>query len=188
MRTLLSIVIQTRVPGQILSLVLLCVGASLVAAVILMPTYLENRELEWQRQLLSLQAQRMAEQDEAYRQSLEALDRGEPILLERLAYEYLNLKPSETTLIAQSPDTSDDGGREMKRIEDWVRRRLPQVGVDLPPLSPLSTHQAKLAHISTGRARLPMLILGSALLILGLILPGPVRRSKPADSVASSDQ
>jgi hypothetical protein len=182
MKTLLTIVTQTRLFGQILSLAMLIVGVGLVTAVILMPTHLENREMEWQRQFLALQAERIGEQDKAYQQSLEALDRGEPILLERLAYEYLNLKPAETTLVDQNLRIAEDGTKETKRVEDWIRRRLPQVGVDLPPLPQLASHEARLAHVATGRARLPMLILGSALLILGLILPGPGRKSTQPDS------
>ena len=171
---LLGKLIHNRVPGHVLSLLFLLVGMGLVAAVILMPTYLENRELEWQRDLLRLQAQRMAEQDAAYRQSLAALGRGEPVLLERLAYEYLNLKPAQTTLVGQTP-SSEDTEKVARRIEDWVRRPLPVVGVDLPALQPLPSHKARLAHVATGRARLPMLILGAALVVLGLILPGPAR-------------
>ena len=108
---------------------------------------------------------------------MKALDRGEPVLLERLAYEYLNLKPSQTTLIDQSPGLSDDEVKVARRIEDWVRRPLPRVGVDIAPLQPLPPYKARLAHIATGRARLPMLILGAAFVVLGLILPGPARRA-----------
>ena len=67
MNTLLTIVTQTRLFGQILSLAMLIVGVGLVTAVILMPTHLENREMEWQRQLLALQAERMAEQAQPIR-------------------------------------------------------------------------------------------------------------------------
>jgi len=183
---LIHTLIRNRVLGHLLSLIFLLVGLGLLAAVVLMPTYLENRELEWQRDLLRLQAQRMTEQDTAYRQSLNALDRGEPVLLERLAYEYLNLKPSQTTLVNQTP-SSEDTEKVARRIEDWVRRPLPVVGVDLPALKPLPSHKARLAHVATGRARLPMLILGAALVVLGLILPGPARRIGPgADELATS--
>lgn len=72
-------------------------GLTLLGFAIITPAWQECRELEQQRELLKLQAQRISEQSLAYAQFEKALATDDPVLLERLAFFHLRLKPAGAT-------------------------------------------------------------------------------------------
>jgi hypothetical protein len=75
-------------------------GAVLVAAVVLGRGRFDNAPLIWQRDLLEAQARQLDARRDAYQTLRTALDEGDPVLLERLAFEYLRLQPRDRLLLA----------------------------------------------------------------------------------------
>ncbi len=109
---------------------------------------------------MQIQARSLSDQDRAYRQFYQALSRRDPILLERLAFHHLRLKPAGAQNLmavssAHNPDT----------IESWLHEPLPRIGVELPALQPVQT---RLVRITTGPMRLPLLGVGVLCLVAGL--------------------
>lgn len=67
-------------------------GMAIVGLALLVPTWMEWRELKWRLDLMRLQTQRIVEQHDRFKQFNEALASDDPILLERLAFYHLSLK------------------------------------------------------------------------------------------------
>jgi hypothetical protein len=185
-----------RALGHLVGLKLIALGLALVAGVALTPAWLANRELRWERELLRLQADRIAEQELAYQGALEALENHDPLLIERLAYAYLRLKPAGLRVVHPDADASPlplPGEPElliesgMETIESWLHKPLPRVGVDLDPPTPLEPWQARAAQVFQGQARMMVLGLGGVLCALGLLIPGPRPRPAPVPSAGVLD-
>lgn len=166
---------------------LLLAGALLLAASLLTGPYLENQRLGWQRDLIRLQLQRLEEQEQAYQQLLLALDSDDPVLIQRLAYHYLKLKPAGAESIA-NPDNfqkppgvmgaayGKPGGpvprplaESMNNVDAWLYRPMPVVGKDYPPYPMTDTLLTKLV---TGPARPTVAAIGGLLIAVGLIPMG----------------
>ena len=171
--------------------VFLLVGLALAGAMVLLPAYGELREAAWQRDLMRLQAQRLAEQEERYREFEAALERDDPTLLRRLAYAQLRLRPVDREPLRAGRGGGGGGGRgggggagvvrpdvagvagypaglvsgEDERVEAWLSRPLPEVGVDLEPLAPLNT---RLVRMSRGWYRLVVLAAAVLCVVAGL--------------------
>lgn len=135
----------------------LLVGLALAGAMVLLPAYIELREASWQRDLMRLQAQRLSEQEERYEEFAAALERDDPTLLRRLAYAQLRLKPVDRQPLGSSqagrPEVVGVAGypagltsREDERVEAWLRRPLPEVGVDVQPLAAINTRLVRLTR------------------------------------------
>ena len=158
-----------RMVAYSIGLVFLALGLVMVASVVLIPVLLENGELQSQRDLLRLQADRMAEQEESYRRTLSALEAEDPLLLERVAYSYLRLKPTGAEVV----QTTDSGPTPLSTIESWLHKPMPtapEAGNHIIP--------PHLIRLVIGETRYMVLALGVVLLMLGLMLPGA---SKAAD-------
>src|SRR5688572_27063739 len=72
-------------------------GMALLAMALMVPAWMESRELAWQVSLMELQAKRLADQENSYREFNTALAEDDPVLLERLAFYHLRLKPAGST-------------------------------------------------------------------------------------------
>jgi hypothetical protein len=167
-RTLRSTVIEWAC--QLPDWIFLAAGVAICAAALLVPAYLENRQLLWQQGLQARQYQTMLRQEQDYRNTLRALDLNDPVLLERLAYPYLHLKPAGTTpmLVAGHGAPAD----RFAPVDVWLRRDMPKVGVDYPAYTPLESPWLRLV---TGTMRLPALAVGAFMIFLSLL---PVARTR----------
>jgi len=170
-------------------------GMALIAMTLLTPAWVQCRQLNWHRQLMRVQADRLAQQEQAYRQFDQDLESHDPVLLQRLAFSYLHLKPAGTTILTTHvarQDGSDrwwdypinDRGYKISRldsaptmgraidtgstIENWLHVPLPRVGVDYLAMQPLRT---TLVRLTTGPAWLLLIGLGVYCLVVGLIRP-----------------
>ncbi|MFW6094785.1 MAG: hypothetical protein ACODAC_12495 [Pseudomonadota bacterium] len=164
---------------------LLGAGLALVAAVVLTPAWLDYHKLAWQRQVLTAQSEHLAAQTERYDRFHLALVEDDPVVLERLAYVELGLKPvNKTPLLPNAPRSSHhhfaahgDAGERTRpapipppaattgSIDDWLLRPLPRVGHDLPPYQPPRT---RLTRLATGDSRFVLLAAAIACLSAGL--------------------
>lgn len=167
-------------------------GIVLLAAAVLIPAWMETRELDWQRRVMEVQIEQLHQQEQRYRGFLEAVESDDPIVLQRLAFSQLHLKPTGSI-----PMGMVDGGKTPKAvlfatdIEDIVACSLKvhetmdqrtSASVDaalyqdvlrededdavLPPL------QSRLGRVCTGPARFA--VAGAAVLCLSasVMLPG----------------
>jgi hypothetical protein len=167
-RTLRSIVVELAC--QLPDWVFLAAGLTIVTAALLVPPYLEVRQLQWQRGLQAKQYQTMAQQTQDYRTVLRALDAHDPVLLERLAYPYLHLKPAGATpLLVSGPGAPAD---RFAPVDVWLQRPMPRVGVDYPAYAPL---EAPWLRFFMGTLRVPAMKVGIILVFLSLI---PVSRPR----------
>lgn len=91
-----------RVVGGLLGWVFVVVGVAAIAASALIPAYLDTLDTREQRKLIEAKAQQLRDERERYRDFHLALSADDPILLERLAFTQLRLKPVGT-------DTADFG-------------------------------------------------------------------------------
>jgi hypothetical protein len=77
------------------------VGMSILSMAVLVPAWTDSQKLNYQHDLLKLQAKRWGEQETNYRQFAKALESNDPVVLERLAIYQLRLKPTGTAPIDQ---------------------------------------------------------------------------------------
>jgi hypothetical protein len=167
-------------------------GAVLVAAVVLGRGRVENAPLIWQRDLLAAQARQLDARRDAYQTLRTALDEGDPVLLERLAFEYLRLQPRDRFLLA-TPGTpgipGSDGAGKVSRwpkaiapaaaapeaeftpaidrtVEASLNRPLSREGLDVPPFAP---DRSLLARLAQGWSAPGLVGVGGMLIVAGLM-------------------
>ena len=74
-------------------------GMSILSMAVLVPAWTDSQALNYQHDLLKLQAKRWGEQETNYRQFAKALETNDPVVLQRLAVQQLRLKPTGTAPI-----------------------------------------------------------------------------------------
>ncbi len=143
-------------------------GLALAAAVLLLPTYLGLREIEFRRAVMAEQAAALEAQREGYQAFLDAVEADDPTVLERLAYTQLRLKPrgrdviQTTGEIGQTLTVLDEAGS----VEAWLNRPPPEVGRDIAPLPPA---RGRLVRLATGPLRYPALLAAGLCIVAGLM-------------------
>jgi hypothetical protein len=172
----------TALPGWLF----LLAGLALIAAAVLTPTWLQARELAHRHRVLEARAEALGAQRARYEQFHEALKQHDPVLLERLAYVQLRMKPADAKLLAPQQPSAIPGGGEgsdqarlgaaMLPISAWLHVPLPKVGREIPPLQPVDT---RLVRLATGHTRHGMLAAG-ALCAIGGLFSGTGRRGVAA--------
>ncbi len=172
------------------SWVMLLAGIVTVAATLLVGPYLENRQLDWQRQVIQQRATVHDSQRQAYDRMLVALKSDDPILLQRLAYHYLRLKPTGARLLTPTNPTTNlraattpsptlaPLGERVTTIETWMAQGMPPPPV-LP--APQTTLDARLVRLTTGPLR-PMVAAAGALAIALGLVPLVRKRQEPITS------
>ncbi len=146
-------------------------GVALIGLVVLVPQWLDNRSVQWERDLMQVQAQRLERQTQRYRDFHAALAADDPVLLERLAYTQLRRVPVGSRVISEAPVdaaslarpaavTSYDGN-----IDAWLLEPQPQVGTDVPPHRVI---EARLTRVADGSARLGVIAAAALCLLAGL--------------------
>lgn len=172
----------------------LLAGMSLLAMTLITPTWMGWRELVWQRDMLRLQAQGLAQQKQSYVQFHDALSADDPVLLERLAFTHLRYKPVGKHLL-DSPVTDDPGPAVTVRwsgdhayapadrsqmIEGWLAAPQPVVGKDIAPLRPINS---KLTRLTAGSNAVVLIAVALLCLIAGLwpdgATPPPNKQANP---------
>lgn len=138
-------------------------GMAFISMAILTPTWLECRQLQWQHDIMRIQANRLAQQKQDYRQFYQALQSQNPILLERLAYHQMHLKPAGSQTL-NSVETVNP-----QTVEGWLHTPLPRVGIDYPTLKVIPS---KLVRLATGQTRLPLMAVGILSVIAALVWAG----------------
>lgn len=161
-------------------------GAVLVAAVVLGRGRVENAPLIWQRDLLAAQARQLDARRDAYQTLRTALDEGDPVLLERLAFEYLRLQPRDRLLLAApqaeafrpgsgaiAPFTPAWTARERdfvpaidRTVEASLNRPLSREGLDVLPFEP---DRSLLARLAQGWSAPGLVGVGGILIVAGLL-------------------
>ena len=174
------------VPGWILVLA----GIGLLSIAVLVPAYLEARHLNWQRNVMRIQVEHQQQQQQRYRQFLEAVEADEPVVLERLALTHLHLKPTGTvpvgcvlpgktgqTALVASPyddvacvrvlrEALDDPAASS--VDAWLRTPAPQQEIDYEPLPVM---RYRMVRIANGPLRYVLASSGLLCMTAGL-LPG----------------
>jgi hypothetical protein len=185
-----------RLLAPLPGLLLIFAGMLMVGAAVLMPPWLESREMAWTLGLMHAQAEKLSEQAQGYREFNAALAADDPVLLERLAFYELRLKPAGSTpLVAQArvSTASLRPGRHAPAtpiaqagsptIDQMLHQPLPRPGVNTPRYQPIKT---RLVRLTTGPMRFLVIAAGLLCLGAGLIAPNP-RKSDARPPRASVD-
>lgn len=175
---------------------LLVAGMVLLGSGLVVQTWSQCRELDWYHRLMLIQERQLTRQEEKYRGFHDALASADPVLIERLAYHVLHLKPVGAAIIptpAPSPfayparrsvtavGTQPQPPQQASSIEDWLNVPIPQLNVDYPPPQPV---RSALVRMSTGTKRLGVILVGAICIGLGL-LPASASNSQPHRSYES---
>ncbi|MFA9478326.1 hypothetical protein ACERK3_08460 [Phycisphaerales bacterium AB-hyl4] len=156
---------------------------SLMAMTLITPPWLHGRDLAWKQELMHAQLDRLTRQQDRYKQFHASLVADDPILLERLAFTQLRLKPTDRELLDPMGGRSvagvplGHGEAGGATIEAWLAEPMPVVGVDVPARTPIET---RLTRLTQGRNRLGLLA-AALLCLLGALWYGPAstgRRSR----------
>ena len=162
-------------------LLLVC-GMIMLNGSVLVPAWISAAKLANQRNVLEAQVRYLAEQEEAYRRFHQALVQRDPVLLQRLAYLHLGLKPVGAKLLQASArlPSSDTFSRSMAQ-EAWDSTFAPaDIGVgawlDQPIPEPdaetiVPKASSRLASVVQGPARVTLVASGLVCLVMGLIMP-----------------
>ena len=188
-------VVLRPVPGWMF---VLC-GLALVAIGILVPAWEESRKLAWELDLMREQQRRLAAQEQSFKQFDDALAADDPIVIERMAYLQLRLKPIGTDPIEarirnQIPQRAGAPGMPADpahpplppSVEQLLYKEMPQPGVNYPDYQPINT---RLTRLATGWSRLALMAVG-LLFIAGGLLASNTRHEPPKQPTdhASPDQ
>ena len=143
-------------------------GLAVVAGVWLTPAWVAVREVRAERDLMRDQLAAMQRQTERYREFERAVLEDDPLVLERLAFTQLRLKPAGVSL----PEVEVEGGPRRDAVgfaadasvDAWLAEPVPA-----PPAAPgASAVNTRLTRLTTGVLRLPLLLAGMACVVGGL--------------------
>lgn len=133
-------------------------GLALIAMCMLTPAWLTCRQLGWQWEVMEHQNRRLTEQQKRFEQFHQALVTDDPIILERLAFTQLRLKPKGHKLLGHPEFVSAS-------VEHWLQKPLPQIGHQLPPQPQTNS---MLIRLTTGPSRLALIVLAGICIGAGL--------------------
>ena len=170
------------VVGGLLSWVFVTVGVGAIAAATLIPAYLDTLDTREQRKLIEIKAQQLREERDRYNDFYLALQANDPILLERLAFTQLRLKPVGTdtadlgpidaaaVIDSPDPDTIHQVAmqwRSSQSVEYWLSRpdlkRQAQMTVEIQ-----RPRDTRLIRTATGEYRPFVAGFGALVLLLGV--------------------
>ena len=163
--------IAVHLPGWFF---LVC-GLALIGLTVILPLRRDLARMQWRRDLMQTQTDRLSEQRDSYNQFHAALTSDDPIVLQRLAYYQLHLKPAGTDPLAPPGGTAsaNDSGNtqdwnDMPTIEAMLHRPLPREGANCQPPSPPNS---RLTRLTSGPSRLILLGVGLVFVYVGMLLP-----------------
>lgn len=162
--------------------VFVVIGAAAIAAGALIPAYLDTLDTREQRELIGKQAQLLRAERDRYQDFHVALKHDDPILLERLAYTQLRLKPVGTATAELGPtdpaaviDSPDPDAiqqvalkwQNAQSVEYWLSRPDLKQQADLA-VAIERPRDTRLIRAVTGDNRIWVAAFGALLLIVGL--------------------
>lgn len=145
-------------------------GLVLIGMTVLIPLQSNLALMQWRRDVMQKQARHLDRQVSSYADFHSALTGEDPILLQRLAYHQLNLKPAGTDPLVPLSGPGGAAARGTGRyrspsIEAMLYEPLPDKG---QPPSPPNTRLYRLAQ---GPKRVAILAIGLVFVYVGLMLP-----------------
>jgi hypothetical protein len=147
--------------------VLLAAGLLMAAVAMVTPAWLEANHLRAQVRIMDDQMSRMQTEQASYEQYVAALNQGDPLILQRLAWGELNLKPAGAQILAQP---SNVGPASTARFESWLSGELQPT--DAPPSMIPDT---MLVHWTSGSHRLWLGGAAAMLIAWGLLRGLPTK-------------
>ncbi len=162
---------------------MMAAGLAVLGACLLFPVWQENQQLQWRLNLMRQQADRLAQLDRDYQRFHEAIVQRDPILLQRLAFYHLRLKPTDADLLLPvQPLTPDWSTVSLQRnlaapsavaapplpVETLLSTHIP-TALDVPPPPPAP--DTLLMRLTIGDLRPVGLSLGLVIVYLGLVWP-----------------
>ena len=151
-------------------------GVTIVGVTVLGPAWMDVRELRHENAVLRRQAALLDARRQNYEGFVQAVEEDDPLLLTRVAWHHLQLKPAgaqvaEAVNVSAGPET---GGL---RLDRWMR----PVAVQLPPTEPVEPlADARLTRLIFGPSRPWVLAFGGWVLMVGLLL-NPRKKSQVGD-------
>ena len=156
---------------------MLLAGMGMLALTMLSPAWLSVRQLAMQQSELADKTRYLIGQLDAYQQFHLALVRGDPTVLERLAYDHLRLRPASTTMVGSvDPRAAVSGMHKAvhspdpalaRSVDRWLYRPVPAIR-DARELATITT---RLAAVARGPARLTLIASATVALAMGLLMP-----------------
>lgn len=165
-----------RLAAELSDWMFLTSGLTLLALALITPTWLACRDLAFQRDLMAMQLERFESQHGRYRNFHAALQQDDPILLERLAFTQLGLKPSGKQVLALPDLTAYGMGKAAvigvgqtldpavayhpdvlatsASIDTWLLAPMPRLGIDLTPPKTVNTRLMRITTTPTLRVAL----------------------------------
>ena len=162
-------------------LLLLC-GFAIVAVTLLAPAWLDTQRLQAQVSVLERQHQLLEMRHQNYRAFVRAVERSDPMIIQRLAYHHLNLRPA-----GAKPLNNDSFGEAREAaagsppLDQWMRPTL----AALPPQTvAIAYPDTRLVRLVTGATRPWTLAFGGWVMLMGLLLNPQAQESnaEPAQS------
>ena len=146
-------------------LLLLC-GFGIIGVTLLAPAWLDVRQLEAQVSVLERQHQVLEMRHQNYRAFVRAVERSDPMVMQRLAMHQLNLKPAGAQPLRTGLDV-EDAAMSAPPLEQWMRPTL----AALPPETvAIAYPETRLVRLVTGHTRPWTLAFGGWLMLMGLLL------------------
>lgn len=143
---------------------MLIAGGLLIALAVLTPVKLEVQRLAHQQQIMQEHLGALTTENDNYVRLIGAVKSNDPLLLQRLAWNELHLKPAGTqTIDGLLP--SEPGATST--YQQWLTPAEP----DLAPVDRAfyAAHDSALVRLMTGKKRPLIMIAGAVLLGMGLI-------------------
>ena len=146
--------------------VLLFCGFAIMAVTLLAPAWLDVQRLSAQVSVLERQEQLLEMRHTNYQAFVRAIERSDPMIMQRLAYHHLNLKPSGASPL----DQNLAGVHSAQPIDRWMRPTLPPISDRTIAIAYPDT---RLVRLVTGATRPWTLAFGGWLVLMGLMVnPG----------------
>ena len=172
-------------------------GLALVGLTVLLPLKADLDQMQWRRDLMRSQANHLGAQETSYGQFHAAVTSDDPILLQRLAYYQLHLKPAGTqplspvgrgdgAIVAVNRGASprgDVGWHDVPTVENLLDRPAPRAGAANQPPQPPNT---RLRRLTQGPKRVVLLGIGLVFIYVGMLLPIGGDRSESRRTAKSS--
>ena len=185
---------KSRIGSHLCAWLLFLGGFVMLGAAVLVPSWHTARQLAVQCSVLRHQAEHMAAQEEAYDRFHKALVQRHPVLLQRLAFHHLSLKPVGALVLNEtidgpsdcataSPCAADEALPGDASVGTWLHKPLPpragQINGPIgAPDGPLPVHP--LSKLAFGPGRVSLMVCGVLAMVIGLLIPfdGKSRKSQ----------
>ncbi len=144
------------------SWIYLFAGLAMLAAALLVPAWIDVEDLGWQRDTMQAQLAALQTQRDHYAAYLQARERNDPAVLQRLARAVFHQNAADQSPLhpihALNPDTLDTP-------DAWLAAQLPQVGSDLPEPP---AYRSMLVRLTTGKHQAGIVLVAGIFIFVGL--------------------